>query len=58
MKRIFILVLAGLFLVSTGALAAPVNKVTGDARSIDTKTFLSLLHLHQAAATGCFSTAK
>jgi len=36
MKRIFILVLAGLFLVSAGALAAPVNKVTGDARSIDT----------------------
>jgi quercetin dioxygenase-like cupin family protein len=37
MKRILILVFAGLFLLSTGALAAPDSKVIGDARSIDTK---------------------
>jgi len=36
MKRILILVLAGLFVLSTGALAAPDSKVVGDARSIDT----------------------
>ena len=37
MRRILILVFAGLFVLSTGALAAPDSKVIGDARSIDTK---------------------
>jgi quercetin dioxygenase-like cupin family protein len=37
MRRILIVVLAGLFLVSTGTLAAAQSKVIGDARSIDTK---------------------
>jgi len=37
MKRILVLVLAGLLALSTGALAAPDSKVIGDARSIDTK---------------------
>jgi quercetin dioxygenase-like cupin family protein len=37
MKRILILVLAGLFVLSTGALAAAQSKLIGDARSIDTK---------------------
>jgi len=37
MKRILILVFAGLFVLSTGALAAPDSKVIGDARSIDTQ---------------------
>ena len=37
MKRILILVFVGLFVLSTGALAAPDSKVIGDARSIDTK---------------------
>ena len=37
MRRILILVSAGLFMLSTGALAASDSKVIGDARSIDTK---------------------
>jgi len=37
MKRIFVLVLAGLLALSTGAMAAPESKVIGDAHSIDTK---------------------
>jgi len=36
MKRIVILFLAGLFLVSTGALAGPVDTLVGDACSLDT----------------------
>jgi len=37
MKRILILVFAGLLVLSRGALAAPDSKVVGDAHSIDTK---------------------
>jgi len=37
MKRILILVIAGLFMLSTGALAASDSKVIGDAHSLDTK---------------------
>src|SRR5208283_656136 len=37
MKRILIAVFAGLFLLSTGALAGSDSKVVGDARSLDTK---------------------
>jgi len=37
MKRILILVFAGLLVLSTGALAAPGSKVVGDVHSIDTK---------------------
>lgn len=36
MKRILVLVFAGLFLLSMGALAGPDSKVIGDARSLDT----------------------
>jgi len=36
MKRILILAIASLFLLSTGALAGPDSKVVGDARSLDT----------------------
>jgi quercetin dioxygenase-like cupin family protein len=37
MKRILIVVFAVLFVLSMGALAAPVSKLVGDVRSIDTK---------------------
>jgi len=37
MRRILIVVLAGLFALSMGVLAAPDSKLIGDARSIDTK---------------------
>jgi quercetin dioxygenase-like cupin family protein len=37
MKRVLILIVLGLFVASTVALAGPVNKLIGDARSIDTK---------------------
>ena len=37
MRRILIVVLAGLFVLSTGVMAAPDSKLIGDARSIDTK---------------------
>ena len=37
MRRILILILVGLFVLSTGALAGPDSKEIGDARSIDTQ---------------------
>jgi quercetin dioxygenase-like cupin family protein len=37
MKRVLILIALGLFVASTGALAGPVSKLIGDARSIDTQ---------------------